>query len=235
MSVRTDLEESGFAIVDPGLGPPAVDTLLRALAPVDRVLQTSGRGGTRDILRRVPAVRQVLSHPVLSSVVRSVLGPEAFAVTGVLFDRHPRANWKVPWHQDLSVAVQTRTEAPGYGPWSVKAGVTHVQPPVHVLECMLAIRVHLDDCGESDGALRVLAGSHRHGQVAGKSITAARERYREVVCPVRRGGIVVMRPLLLHASSVAETAARRRVLHLEFAACELSSRVTWFERWYYAA
>lgn len=235
MSVRTELDESGFAIVDPGLDPRAVDMLLHLLEPIESTLQGAGRGGARDILRRVPAVRKVLSHPLLSSIVRSALGPEAFAVKGILFDKHPGANWKVPWHQDLTVAVQARAEAAGYGPWSVKAGVPHVQPPVHVLESMLAVRLHLDDCRESDGALRVLAGSHRHGQIAGKSIMAARERYREVVCSVARGGILAMRPLLLHASSAAETATRRRVLHLEFAACELTSRVKWFDRWPYAA
>ena len=235
MSVRTELDESGFAIVDPGLEPRAVDMLLHILEPIERTLQSAGRGGARDILRRVPDVRKVLSHPLLSGIVKSALGPEAFAVKGILFDKHPGANWKVPWHQDLTVAVQARAEAVGYGPWSVKCGVPHVQPPVHVLERMLAVRLHLDDCREPNGALRVLDGSHRHGQIAGKSIMAARERYREVVCSVGRGGILAMRPLLLHTSSAAETATRRRVLHLEFAACELASQVKWFDRWPYAA
>ena len=106
MSVRTEVDESGFAIVDPGLEPRAVDMLLHLLEPIESTLQGAGRGGARDILRRVPAVRKVLSHPLLSSIVRSALGPEAFAVKGILFDKHPGANWKVPWHQDLTVAVQ---------------------------------------------------------------------------------------------------------------------------------
>ena len=235
MSVRTELDQSGFAIVDPGLEARAVDMLLHTLEPIERTLQEARRGGARDILRRVPAVRKILSHPLLSSIVRSVLGPGAFAVKGILFDNHPGANWKVPWHQDLTVAVQARAEAAGYGPWSVKAGVTHVQPPMHVLERMLSVRLHLDECRESNGALRVLPGSHRHGQIAGKSIMAARQRYQEVVCSVARGGILAMRPLVLHASSAAGTATRRRVLHLEFAACELTSQVKWFDRWQYAA
>jgi ectoine hydroxylase-related dioxygenase (phytanoyl-CoA dioxygenase family) len=175
-----------------------------------------------------------MQNPVVARVVHSALGEGAFVVKGILFDKHPGANWNVPRHQDLSVAVQTRTEAAGYGPWSVKAGVVHVQPPVQVLERMLAIRLHLDDCGESDGALRVLPGSHRHGEIAGHSVRAARERYPEVTCPVSRGGILALRPLLMHSSSSAATASRRRVLHLEFAACELAERVTWFDRWQYA-
>ena len=234
MNLRTDLEESGFATIDPGLEPGVVDRLLLALGPIDRV-QSAGRAGARNVLRRVPEVRQILGHPALARVVTATLGSGAFAVKGILFDKRPSANWSVPWHQDLTVAVRAQAEAAGYGPWSIKAGVPHVQPPVQVLEHMLVVRIHLDECGVSNGALRVLAGSHRHGQITGKSIAAAKERYREVACPVSRGGILVMRPLLLHSSSVAGTPTRRRVLHLEFAACELASQVTWFERWPCAA
>ena len=84
-------------------------------------------------------------------------------------------------------------------------------------------------------SLRVLPGSHRHGEIAGQSVRSARERYPEITCSVSRGGILAMRPLLVHASSSAESATQRRVLHLEFADCELASRVTWFERWTFAA
>ncbi|HUD73373.1 MAG TPA: phytanoyl-CoA dioxygenase family protein, partial [Dongiaceae bacterium] len=156
-------------------------------------------------------------------------------VKGILFDNHVGANWQVPWHQDLTVAVRARVEMAGYGPWSVKAGVVHVQPPIEVLERMLTVRIQLDGRGQSHAALRVLPGSHRHGQIAGHSVRAARERYPEVSCAVARGGILALRPLLVHASLSAQTAARSRVLHLEFAACELTSPVAWFERWRYAA
>lgn len=234
MNIRTELEESGFAIVDPGLAPGAVDALLQALEAIDRV-QSAGRAGARDILRRVPAVRQILGLPVLSSIVTAALGPKAFAVQGILFDKRPGANRTAPWHQDLTVAVRAQAEAAGYGPWSIKAGVPHVQPPVEVLERMLTVRIHLDDCGVGNGALHVLAGSHRHGKITGKSVMAARERYREVVCPIARGGFMVMRPLLLHSSLATEAPTRRRVLHLEFAACELASQMTWYERWPCAA
>ena len=233
MNVRAELDERGFAIVDPALEPEVVDQLVHELAPVDDALRSSKRGGVRDVLRRAPGILRIMRHRTVSRVVLSALGPGAFLVKGILFDTHPGANSKVPWHQDLTVAVQARTEAAGYGPWSVKAGVVHVQPPMQVLERMLAVRVHLD--GQGNGALRVLPGSHRHGEVAGQSVRAAQERYPEVNCSVSRGGILAMRPLLVHASSSASTAARRRVLHLEFAACELSPRLAWFERWQYAA
>jgi ectoine hydroxylase-related dioxygenase (phytanoyl-CoA dioxygenase family) len=235
MNVRSELDLHGVAILDPALEAEVVNQLVRELAPLDGTLHASRRGGVRDVLRRVPGITRIMRHPAVSGVVRSTLGPGAFMVQGILFDSHPGASWKVPWHQDLTVAVQSRTEAAGYGPWSVKAGVMHVQPPIQVLERMLALRIHLDDSGEGNGALRVLPGSHRHGQVAGQSVRAALLRYPEVTCSVSRGGILAMRPLLVHASSSAETATQRRVLHLEFAASELASEVAWFERWNYAA
>jgi len=234
MSVRLDLEAAGYSVVDSALEPELVDQLVDQLAPLDPVLRSSGRGGLRNVLRLAPSVLRIMQHPVISDIVHSALGAGAFMVKGILFDKHPGSNWNVPWHQDLTVAVRERTVAAGYGPWSVKAGVIHVQPPVPILERMLAVRLHLDDCGDSDGPLRVLPGSHRHGEIAGQSLRAARERYPEVTCPVARGGLLAMRPLLLHASSRAATATRRRVLHLEFAACELAGRVTWFDRWQYA-
>ena len=70
---------------------------------------------------------------------------------GLYFDKLPEANWKVPWHQDLSIAVRARLDVEGFGPWTEKAGVLHAQAPAAVLERMLAVRVHLDDCGRENG------------------------------------------------------------------------------------
>jgi len=231
VSLPLDLDTVGYSVIHPGLESRAVDRLVDALSPLDPVLRTSGRGGLRNVLRLAPGALRVMHYPAVTEIVHSALGAGAFMVKGILFDKHPGANWNVPWHQDLTVAVRARTQAAGYGPWSVKAGVLHVQPPVQVLERMLTLRLHLDDCDDRNGPLRVLPGSHRHGEIAGHSLRAARERYPEVTCPASRGGILAMRPLLMHASSRAATATRRRVLHLEFAARELAERVAWFDRW----
>jgi len=39
-----------------------------------------------------------------------------------------------------------------------------------------------------------------------------------------------MRPLILHASSCAQEASARRVLHIEFASEELPGGLDWFDR-----
>jgi ectoine hydroxylase-related dioxygenase (phytanoyl-CoA dioxygenase family) len=166
---------------------------------------------------------------VLLDLVEPVLGPGSFAVRGLLFDKTEGANWGVPWHQDLTIAVRRRVESPGYGPWTVKAGITHVRPPIGVLEGMLTLRVHLDDCGRGRGPLRVVPGSHREGRLDVESTRGRLEAGPVVDCLVDRGGVVIMRPLILHASSAATEPRRRRVLHLEYAAGPLPGGVEWFE------
>jgi ectoine hydroxylase-related dioxygenase (phytanoyl-CoA dioxygenase family) len=126
------------------------------------------------------------------SLVEPFLGGAAFPVRGILFDKIPGANWKVPWHQDLTIAVSQRIETDGFGPWSVKADVLHVQSPVHILENMLTLRLHLDDCGESNGPLKVLPGSHRSGRLSEQSIEEARRSQSPIVCTTPAGGVLLM-------------------------------------------
>ncbi len=161
--------------------------------------------------------------------MESVLGEPARVVRGIYLDKHKDANWKVAWHQDLTIAVKERKDVEGYGPWSMKAGIQHVQPPVRTLENMLAVRVHLDDADESNGALRVVPGSHLHGRLNAEEIQALRAKSEAVGCPMKRGDVMLLRPLLLHASSVATQPEHRRVLHFEYAAGELDEGLEWYE------
>jgi ectoine hydroxylase-related dioxygenase (phytanoyl-CoA dioxygenase family) len=148
----------------------------------------------------------------------------------LLFDKAPAANWKVPWHQDTAIAVAERVEVPGFVGWSVKDGVTHVHPPVEILERMVALRIHLDDCGPDNGPLRVLPGSHRHGKLDEAQIEHWRQTTAEVRCCAMQGDVLVMRPLLLHASSPAKAPSHRRVIHLEYACGALPNGMRWFEQ-----
>jgi ectoine hydroxylase-related dioxygenase (phytanoyl-CoA dioxygenase family) len=93
---------------------------------------------------------------------------------------------------------------------------------------MLAVRVHLDDSGERDGPLRVLPGSHREGFLKDAEILGW-PKETAVTWAVQRGDAILMRPLLLHASSAAAEPSSRRVIHIEFAADELPDGVEWHE------
>jgi hypothetical protein len=148
-------------------------------------------------------------------------------VRAIYFDKSPSANWLVAWHQDLTISVAERREAPGFGPWSVKDDVLQVQPPVELLEHMLTVRLHLDDADESNGALRVIPGSHRRGRLNAEQIETLRATIPETLCRAAAGDALLMRPLLLHASSRATGPTRRRVVHIEYAACELPGNLSW--------
>lgn len=225
------LQLKGVAIIPNILKPDQVAELIRAIERAQRATPVGKRSssvyGMRNLLQIVPAVRRISGNAAIRSLVEPVLGSNAFPVRGLLFDKTAEANWKVAWHQDLSIAVQQRVNVAGFGPWSIKAGVIHVQPPVGLLQRMMTLRLHLDDCDEGNGPLKVLPGSHTQGKLSAGAIQACRGRIPEMVCPVKCGGVVLMRPLLLHASSSAIMPTHRRVIHLEFAAEPLPDGMVW--------
>jgi len=218
-----EIDLSGFAIIPSFLEQDGLAALERALPE-----SLGENGGIRNLLD-IPLIADLAERAPVRALVEPILGHDAFPVRAILFDKTPVANWKVSWHQDLTVAVTKRIDVPGYGPWSEKAGVWHVQPPAAVLEGMLAVRVHIDESGVINGPLRVLPGSHRAGKLRDADIPAWRARIAEQICVVPRGGVVLMRPLLLHASSPALEPQHRRVIHIEFASARLAPGLEW--RW----
>ena len=207
------LERDGFAVVRGVIDAARVEALRAVL------------GGETHAQRNLLDIGEVREMALaLRPIMASYLGAECFAVRGTLFDKIADANWHVPWHQDLTILVRERRDFEGFGPWTVKAGRIAVQPPVEVLEQMLAVRVHLDDCPPENGALRLVAGSHRLGRVNGRPDG-------EVVTPhLSAGDALLMRPLAVHASSPSASASHRRVIHIEFAAHDLPGGLEWFDR-----
>jgi ectoine hydroxylase-related dioxygenase (phytanoyl-CoA dioxygenase family) len=222
--VRRFLDD-GFAITAPLLSPTEIAELI-ALIEED-VDPKSQRGGVRDVMNRIPALLAVAESPAVRSIVDEVLGRNAFVVRSTLFDKTQDANWKVPWHQDVTIAVRERIDTEGYGPWSIKQGVAHVQSPTEVLNQMVTVRVHLDPCPAENGALRVMPGSHRLGRIDQNRASEFVDEKRAAICEVQPGAALVMRPILLHASSTAQMATHRRVLHFDFAAVTLPNNLEW--------
>lgn len=227
--ILSRVENDGYAVQENILSEPEIEELIDA---IER--RQDGEGLLRH--GRIFAVRNLLdlleirtfadSKPV-RELAREVLGEAAFPVRGILFDKRPEANWKVPWHQDVTIAVQEREEIEGFGPWSTKAGALHVQPPAAVLERMISVRLHLDSCDESNGALHVIPRSHRSGRIAEADIPSVVAKSQPHVCAVERGGALLMRPLLLHASSASQAPTHRRVVHLDFACEQLPFPLKW--------
>jgi ectoine hydroxylase-related dioxygenase (phytanoyl-CoA dioxygenase family) len=215
--MQETLSDSGFEIVPSVLSRAEVDELRAALSALDIA------PGHRQLMQRVPEVRALALSEKIATLLEGRLAARAVPVRSIFFDKTPEANWLVPWHQDLTIAVQERREVPGYGPWSVKGGVPHVQPPAPFLESMLTIRLHLDDCDVANGALRVIPGSHRRGRLSAAEIAEARAQQSEVLCSMHAGDV------LLHASSEARDGTRRRVVHLEYATALLPDGLAWAE------
>jgi hypothetical protein len=224
-SFASSITERGWATTPPIVDDSTIAHLRATIAP----LAANGRGGARNLLDLFE-IRALASSALVRRLATVVLGAECFVTRALLFDKRPEANWKVVWHQDLTVAARARADVAGYGPWTEKASVPHVQPPMSVLEEMLAIRVHLDPCGIANGPVRVLERTHCLGRLSGEAIEALRRDSPEVNCLVEQGGVLAFRPLILHASAPSIVPHHRRVIHLEFAAGELAPPLEWHRR-----
>lgn len=228
--IKTTIDREGFAIREEVLSVQKVKELLDSLERISEAGAVRKRGGifaVRNLLDLSADIRELANSEPLRELVEPVLGPDCFPVRGILFDKIPDANWKVPWHQDVTIAVQDKIDVEGYGPWTLKADVLHVQPPASVLEQMLSVRLHLDNCGEDNGVLRVMPGSHTRGRIPEDKIQLIREISPEHICSVNVGGALLMRPLLLHASSPSRVPNHRRVIHIDFASVFLPSGLRW--------
>ena len=236
MSVIAEaVERDGYCLVREVIAAARVDALVAALSEIDgaAVRRRGEMYAIRNVFDTSPAVCALAQSPEIRALAAAVLGEECFAIQAVLLDKIPGANWKVPFHQDLYVPLARRVdaaEAAGYSGWSDKAGVDHAKPPVAVLESVLTLRIHLDDCDESQGPLRVLPGSHRSGELDAGAIRRRVEEARSVACVAPRGSVLLLRPLLLHASSPAENPGHRRVLQLQYTNYELPENLAWHAR-----
>lgn len=220
-TTEEEIAQSGFALIRAVMDHAEQQSLRLALGEVDG----AGRRG----LLALPAVSALARSERWLALIRPHLPAEPRPVRAIYFDKSVEANWGVAWHQDLTIALQARVEAPGFGPWSVKEGIPHVQPPVELLKQMLTIRLHLDDADETNGALRVLPASHRFGRLSAERIQALRGSNTDVLCEASAGDALLMRPLLLHASGRSTSPRHRRVLHIEYASAPLPEALRWHE------
>jgi ectoine hydroxylase-related dioxygenase (phytanoyl-CoA dioxygenase family) len=225
-SIESGIQEYGFAIVDRYLDAGSIELLIADITALNINID---RAGIRNLLELVPSVAQLARSQEIRSIVEPILGDTARVVRGIFFDKQPTANWKVPWHQDLSIAIKQHREVTDYLAPSIKAGIPHIQPPRAILEQMLTVRIHLDRCDRSNGALKVIPGSHLQGKLTSAEIDLWKQTV-EISCDLDVGGILLMRPLLLHASSVATVPTHRRVIHLEYANCDLPGGLEWYYR-----
>ncbi|MGJ3628858.1 phytanoyl-CoA dioxygenase family protein [Sphingomonas sp. MMS24-JH45] len=168
------------------------------------------RAGIR--LHGQPALAALLAHGPIASIASSCFGSPAWPVRAVLFDKSPDNNWALGWHQDRTVAVRERRAVAGYGTWSVKQGIQHVEPPFAVIENMATLRLHLNSVPENNAPLLVAPGSHRLGRIPEAGIAAAVARCGTATCLAAAGDVWAYATAILHASAASTACgARRRV------------------------
>ncbi|MES2162553.1 MAG: phytanoyl-CoA dioxygenase family protein [Pseudomonadota bacterium] len=214
-------QNDGYAILHPILTSSMCEQISSSLT------QMSKKGiGSRSLLEMpwcTELAQTIRRHPAIAPF----LPVDAVAVQCTFFEKSRDQNWLVPIHQDLSIPVKEKLVNPALTGWSEKQGSVFVQPPDWVLQELVAVRLHVDECGNDDGALRIVPGSHRLGRLSNEDALKARSNLGEVVCAVAKGGALLLKPLVLHASSKATGQSRRRVLHLVFGPIALPLGLRW--------
>ena len=205
--------DEGYSITEHVFDRRDMDALSHAL---DDAELSRTKAGARHLLC-VPAVRSLAVHSALVQLAERFIGALAAPYRATLFDKSAASNWLVAWHQDTALPLNQRVADPAWGPWSHKGGVLHAIAPASALETVVALRVHLDDSTPANGPLRVLPDTHRAGVLPHDEIQRLANAITPVECVAECGGVVAMRPLLVHASSKARDTQPRRVLHIEYA------------------
>ena len=205
--------EVGYWVEEGILSHSECDQLLHALSDSS---SKRGRAGARHLMNH-PGVAAIASDGRMLTLARRALGAEAVPYRATLFEKSGHANWLVVWHQDTALPLAARSDAPGWGPWSRKAGITYAHAPTWALSHIVALRVHLDASTSDNGPLRVIPGSHTAGVLSDEEVFTLAGSREQVECLVGRGGVLAMRPLLIHSSSKARSGRARRVLHIEYA------------------
>ncbi|MET3119629.1 hypothetical protein AAKU64_003870 [Undibacterium sp. GrIS 1.8] len=218
----TDLfVNNGFAITLPLLDSCTLNDLDFVLSQLQK--NTAGTRQLLDFLWCSDLALRIRQH----SLVRPFLALDAVAVQCTYFEKSKDQNWLVPLHQDLNIPVKERITHPDLTVWSEKEGLVFVQPTNEMLRQLVAVRLHIDECDLTDGPLRVVPMSHKNGRLSNQAAIETRDRMGEVICPVEKGGALIMSPLLLHASSKASGESKRRVLHFVYGPTILSHGLNW--------
>lgn len=218
MTWREIIERQGFGLIPSVFTEAEMD---RILDEIDQISPRRSRAGVRHAMALSPVAD--LARALLGRAC-DVLGPSAFPFRATLFDKSPRSNWLVVWHQDTALPLQRQQNVAGWGPWSVKEGVAYAHAPSTALSEVLALRVHLDDSTALNGPLRVIPGTHTAGVLTDDDIHELSTRIPSVDCLSVKGGVLAMRPLLVHSSSKSQNGQPRSVLHIEYAASPTTAK-----------
>jgi ectoine hydroxylase-related dioxygenase (phytanoyl-CoA dioxygenase family) len=230
-AVRKEILEDGFSIVDRIYSSQEVDQILLVIDQVDTSKSTFRKTkdlfAIRQFLKEIPRIKQLIFTTTLKELLSNLFGEAFFVVKSIYFDKPENSNWFVSYHQDLTISVDKKINIDGFGPWTTKQNQFSTQPPLAILEDNFTIRIHLDTTNSENGALKVVPGSHLKAIYRPETIDWEIETER--ICDVPKGGVMILKPLLLHSSSRSTNNGKRRVIHIEFSRSSLPENLNWAE------
>ncbi|PHQ29129.1 phytanoyl-CoA dioxygenase family protein [Leeuwenhoekiella nanhaiensis] len=224
---KTELAKNGFSIINNFYTAEEVDEILKCIETSeqtgDSFMKTRDLFAIRQLIKNIPDLKKL----IFNSNLLTLLGSDYFLTKAIYFDKPSQSNWFVAYHQDLSISVNEKAALPHYTNWTYKKEQYGVQPPIQILEDTVTVRIHLDKTNSENGALKVIPKSHLNGVI--RPETKEWNLENESICEVDQGGVMLMKPLTLHASSRTTNGKRRRVIHLEFNKHSLQKPLTWLE------
>ncbi len=227
-----DISNNGFTIIDNVYSLKEVEQITSKINQADPSKDTFRKSidlfAVRQFLKEIPETVSLIFNENLKQIITELFGKDYFVVKSIYFDKPEQSNWFVSYHQDLTISVDKKIELTNYGPWTVKQNQFAVHPPIEILQNIYTIRIHLDDTDENNGALKVFPSSHLKNIYRPETIDWTKES--ETICKVKQGGVMIMKPLLLHGSNRTTNNNKRRVIHIEFSNMELPSQIKWAER-----
>ncbi len=230
-NIQEKVAADGFAIIESIYSDAEINSIVQAIENVETTNPTFRKSADlfaiRQFFKEVSNANELLLTPKLNQLVHDVFGAGYFVVKSIYFDKPGNSNWFVSYHQDLTISVDKKQEEDGFVNWTVKQNQYAVQPPIAVLQNNFTIRVHLDDTDENNGALKVISASHLKGIYRAENIDFTQDK--ETACCVEKGGIMIMKPLLMHSSSRTINNRKRRVVHIEFSKSNLPAGINWAE------
>lgn len=228
---KAALKKNGFTIINGLYSKEETIAMIAAIERADHGKDTFRKSSdlfaVRQLLKEVPELVPLVFTAPLKTLIEEYFGPDFFVVKSIYFDKPESSNWYVAYHQDLTIAVDKKVPLENYGPWTVRQDQYAVRPPLALLEGNFTVRIHLDDTDADNGALRIIVGSHLNGIARPEMMLASQ---KETICPVASGGIMIMKPLLLHRSARSCSGKRRRVIHIEFSDQVLPEGLAWAEK-----
>lgn len=230
--VKQKLDQEGYAVINDVFTKAEIIEILSTISRADTSKSTFRKTDDLFAIRRffleVPAAVEGVFTETFLRLLAESFGTGYFVAKSIYFDKPESSNWFVAYHQDLTISVDKKADVDGFGPWTTKPGGFAVQPPIDILQDNLTVRIHLDNTNEDNGALKVIPGSHVKGICKSDTIKSLVEA--EAHCRVQKGGVMFMKPLLLHASGRTTNGKRRRVIHIEFSRSPLPGPLQWAER-----